>query len=147
LIYNGNDTLANGLVISPDSAYLGYAYPFSYYYTDNNGCSNTASEYVLFEQCTDTVLAVKNIAGNAVSLTFYPNPASDLINVKADGLTSGSYTLSLNNTDGQVVSIQRINVTGNILDTRMNMQNISAGIYFLSLSSETVRETIKVVKY
>ena len=148
LVFDGYDTLTNGSLFNPNIGYLGYNY-FNYSYTDSNGCSNIASQNMFLEDsCIDTAaLSIKNIAGNTGSLSVYPNPASDLINIKADGLTSGNYTLSLNNIDGQVVSILQINVTGNVLDTRMNMQNITAGIYFLNLSSERVRETIKVVKY
>jgi len=147
LLLDGFDTLTNGSLFYASTIPVG-SYSFSYYYADSNGCSNSATQYETIDSsCTDSALAVRNIAGNTVSFSVYPNPASDLINIKADGLTGGNHTLSLNNIDGQVVNMQQINVTGNILNTQLNIQNLPTGIYFLSLSSETVRETIKVVKY
>ena len=149
LVFNGYDTVLNGDIFYPYSGSLGSNY-FNYSYTDSNGCSNIASQNMFLEDsCIDTAVisAIKPIPGNTASFTVYPNPANDLVNIKAEGLTSGDYTLSLCSISGQVVSSQQINVTGNKVDTRMNMKDINAGIYFLSLSSESVRETIKVVKY
>lgn len=145
LVVNGYDTVANGSSFYPDSAYIGYN-SFSYYYADSHGCSNTASQYVLVDSCTDT-LGVRTLAGTAASFSIYPNPASDLLNIKADGLTDGNFTLSLNNIDGQEISTRQINVTGSLFTTQLNIQNLPVGIYFLTMSSETVKETMKVVKY
>ena len=68
---------------NPDTAYVDYFNQFTYTYTDSNGCSNSTNEYVVAEICND----VPVIRPDALLFTIYPNPASDLLNIKAEGLT------------------------------------------------------------
>ena len=99
--------------------------------------------------CSDTssvaILIVKdNIGINEVSqsnlYSVYPNPAQDLINVKADAkLLESVYTIY--DAIGKVVLIGKINSENAVIE----IGNLSGGIYLFSVG-ENQNQTFKVIK-
>ena len=73
------------------------------------------------------------------NVKVYPNPTSGIVNI--EGINSG--TLSISNMIGERVLFQDASVDdfGNI-----NLENLPAGLYMLTISSENKISTIKVVK-
>ena len=99
--------------------------------------------------CTDTsnvaVLTVNNNVGiNDVSqsnlFSVYPNPASTLINVKADASLVGS-VYSIYDNVGKVVLSGKINS----VNASIALGNLSRGIYLFSIGGN-MKQTIKVIK-
>lgn len=75
------------------------------------------------------------------SVSIYPNPASDFINVNITGVDSRGTMASLINTAGQVVLNKNLQNGSNQLD----VSKFAAGIYHLILVSNTGTENIKVL--
>ena len=99
--------------------------------------------------CTDTsnvaVLTVNNNVGiNDVSqsnlFSVYPNPASTLINVKADASLVGS-VYSIYDNVGKVVLSGKINS----VNASIALGNLSRGIYLFSIGGN-MKQTFKVIK-
>ena len=98
--------------------------------TDINGCSNTDEINVEVTVCT-------GITQNKTtySLDVYPNPASQYLNITANNI--------------QIKNIKILNVTGKVIfkaqsNTRIDISNLSNGIYFLKIE---LNQEIKLVKF
>ncbi len=76
--------------------------------------------------------------GNSSKVKLYPNPVSDELTINMD---NGRYsTMSITNTIGQVMMTQSLNT----LLTKVNVQALPGGIYFLTLRGES---GVKVMKF
>lgn len=95
--------------------------------------------------CTSDYTAITvNLTANTdqfgiKSLTVYPNPASDVLNITAnENITH----LVLNNLLGQKVMEQKANGT----NAQLNVSNLAAGTYLLQVSAGSKSGTVKIVK-
>lgn len=95
-----------------------------YSYVDSNGCTNIDNHVIQVESCTK----VENI--NPELISFYPNPANDLIHVQyqKDGLSNGT----IYNMSGEIV--HTFKVSG---PTAVNTSELPAGIYQLVITNNT----------
>ena len=73
-----------------------------------------------------------------MTLNLYPNPATNLLNIRIDGAESEA-VLRLFDPTGHVMLQQRF-----MNDTQLNLDNLSAGCYFVQC---TTREGVKVAKF
>ncbi len=77
------------------------------------------------------------------NISIYPNPAQDYFTITSNALASAKM-------DVYSVSNERMNVSYNTIDTnttRVNIENLSAGIYFVRIQRAERIETIKFVKF
>jgi hypothetical protein len=77
------------------------------------------------------------------NISIYPNPAQDYFTITSNALASAKM-------DVYSVSNERMNVSYNTIDTnttRVNIENLSAGIYFVRIQRTERLETIKFVKF
>jgi hypothetical protein len=104
--------------------------------TDANGCTATAS-YTL----TGTV-AVFNTSG-ATLVTVYPNPNNGIFTVAFENAVNGSYSFKVTNMLGQVVSTERMTLSGNA-SANFDLSNLDKGVYFLTVGNNQDERTFKV---
>ncbi|MDO8998615.1 MAG: M43 family zinc metalloprotease [Bacteroidota bacterium] len=76
------------------------------------------------------------------SISVYPNPSSEILNVEFEMLDDKNVKIQLLNALGQVL----INDTPVIQHSAFNIQHLTSGIYFLKLSSDKGTKVIKVIK-
>ena len=74
------------------------------------------------------------------SFSIFPNPASSVVNIKADATLLGK-TYSIYDLAGKVVLRGKLNAE----NTSIEVQNLSGGIYLFSLG-EKIKQTFKVTK-
>ncbi len=103
--------------------------------------TNTGSRVV--EQDLDGKKAFSKVvvlqSGTKSSLVIYPNPAKDKLYI--DGLTN--YTaLKITDAGGRIMLQQNISTRLKHIDTRL----LNAGVYLLTVSSDTETQTIKFIK-
>lgn len=77
------------------------------------------------------------IAENSTSLSIYPNPATTVLNVEAEGFS----TIEMVNVLGQVV--YSANATSNM---QINVSNLDNGVYFVRLNGANGTATQKFIK-
>ncbi|REJ80950.1 MAG: T9SS C-terminal target domain-containing protein [Bacteroidetes bacterium] len=79
---------------------------------------------------------------NRTEVRVFPNPSNQ--SFKLISTLSGKYHLSLFSPEGELI----LETSGVLNDHEINVQTLSAGIYFIRLRSENLREqTIRFVKY
>ena len=78
-----------------------------------------------------------------VNFTVYPNPATDLLNINISNANFKNLNVSINTVSGQ--QIMNTNMSGN--NTKINIESLSSGVYFVNISNENgLNKTVKFVK-
>jgi hypothetical protein len=76
-------------------------------------------------------------------ITIYPNPSSDILNIKSDLLDINQLTYEISNIQGQIIApLEPINKDGKI-----NIANLSSGVFILKLytkDNDFVKKFIKI---
>jgi len=79
-----------------------------------------------------------------VNVTVYPNPASDVLNIKFEVPLDGAVDLYLLTQQGSLVLTDFIEAT--TVEKQVNMQGFPAGVYFIRLVKGKLSNVYKVVK-
>lgn len=90
------------------------------------------------------ITTVEDNLEDAVKVTVYPNPASEIVNIAFDNPVEGEIKLFLINAQGALVKTDVIEAT--TIEKQLNLQDLPAGIYYLRLSKGAVSNVYKVVK-
>jgi hypothetical protein len=96
-----------------------------------------------FQQKIVISVGVENIP-DPVSITIYPNPAGESLNIKFDFPTDGEITFFLINIKGGMVKTGKIEAA--TVNKEINMQDLPSGIYYLRLTKGNLVNVYKVVK-
>ena len=129
-IYSG--TGVSGGDFDPATAGLG-THTITYEYTDGNGCTNTATQDIVVDEC----LSVDEVL--QAGLLIYPNPTENIIYVELDG----EFNYSVQDARGRLIT----NGDGND-KASISLQDVETGVYFINITdkaNDTV-STTRVVK-
>ena len=77
---------------------------------------------------------------NDTSFTIYPNPAKDLINLKSNSIIN-SYKIY--DIKGSLILEKENSNTNNLV---VSLNSIKSGLYFIEITSEDYKETVKFIK-
>lgn len=77
---------------------------------------------------------------NATQFKVYPNPASSVVTISS--ANTDSYKLSVTDISGKVVMTKSLNGIENTLD----ISSLSNGAYFFELSSDNIKDVVKILK-
>ncbi len=81
----------------------------------------------------------------SAEITVYPNPVTNYVNIKVDGLTSGTLKLEILDVHGRLRA-QHDNITNEHIVT-INADNLNSGVYMLRfLSGEKTVKTVRLMK-
>ncbi|MBL4733879.1 MAG: T9SS type A sorting domain-containing protein, partial [Flavobacteriales bacterium] len=119
-----------GNVFDPNLPGLG-TFTITYTYTDGNGCTNSTSQDVTVNNCTD----IEIIKGVDV-LKIYPNPSTDWFTLevnmqKTDILSIGLYSTN----DQQMYSKEIDGVTGNYKQ-QIDLGGYAKGVYYIKIVTD-----------
>lgn len=103
----------------------------------NGVCVAEQSTSITVDNCTD----ISTFTKNDLSLIVFPNPFTDALFIKADGLNAAK--IIIHNTLGKVVfdSINEI-----ALNESINTSNFEKGVYFVSIVTSDNTKSLKLIK-
>jgi PKD repeat protein len=108
----------------------------------NGTCSDTVTRSIN----TETLLGI-NALTDLPSLAVYPNPAKDEVTLGINASKpSTDCQLSINNVLGQSVYSKAVDLASGPNTVGLNVSNLTAGIYFISLQNGKDQVTTKFVK-
>ena len=110
--------------------------------------SDTTSYNVNYLLETDCDVAVKEINPLLSSFVVYPNPVHDVVSLRFQPLTSGEYSVSLYNMQGQRMQHRIQSATANEM-TDLQFEELNTyppGLYFVVVEKDGQRVTKKIVK-
>jgi len=79
-----------------------------------------------------------------INVTVYPNPASDIVNIRFESPVEGEITITLFDSQGRLFKTDVIESA--MIEKQINLQDIPAGIYYLRLTKGKLVNVYKVVK-
>jgi hypothetical protein len=80
-----------------------------------------------------------NDSFDSKSLSFYPNPTSDILNISYSNTIT---KVRVTNSIGQEIMVKNPNQN----ELQIDLSNVAAGVYLLEVTADTVSKIIKVVK-
>lgn len=108
--------------------------------TTAQGCVKSASSTITFEDCTG-VNELSGISG----LRLFPNPTSGIVNLELLARNSTDLQIKIVNTQGNKVFEAAYNNIVGQFETRLNLNNLSDGVYFVMIESDGNVTTLKMV--
>lgn len=91
----------------------------------------------------NALVGISEVA-DAVEMTVYPNPASDLVNVKFDA-KGGNYTVTATDMAGVAISTLNVENASGAQLVSLPVSALSAGVYFITVSHNGVSSTERIV--
>lgn len=132
-VYSGTGVI--GTSFNPAVAGAG-TFTINYNYTDANTCSASASQSVDVSLCTGTL----ELSNESVSI--YPNPASNMINVKMNTILINNATLELYDATGKLITQQKV-----VNDySSLNLNGLANGIYTVRIITDNEQIIKRIVK-
>ena len=81
------------------------------------------------------------------SVEVYPNPFVNTVGVKFVSASNETANVEITDMQGRVISTEKVKVSaGNFYHQMVSVENISNGVYFVSVTINGVKQTTKVVK-
>lgn len=121
---------------------------------DRNGSHDVATTFDHYYSCftvtqsqfTNAIIIGVNEQNNTFgTVSAYPNPANDLLNVNVDMKNNDNATITLFNTVGQSVLVENRQLrAGNNL-VQLNTSALASGVYYLNVTSGNSSSVSKVV--
>lgn len=156
-IYNTNTKEVTGSITTPNLASFDYDYVNEIFYGTSANYSGNGKLYTIAKDGTQTELAEVGISAEAMALDFrstanikeetitskskvYPNPFKDEVTVKT---TEKNTNITICNMNGQVVYSNKSNSKIN----KINLSNLSAGVYILSIHTKSNVVVKRIVKH
>lgn len=94
-----------------------------------------------------TNYGVNELNVNELSYDLFPNPTSDIVNLRFYQDNIGKANILLFNTLGQIVYSEDVIVSENLSEHVIEMENIQKGLYFLKITNaDGLSKTVKIVK-
>ena len=99
--------------------------------------------YIFTKELVGTVGLEEELSQKTI-LNVYPNPAKDVVNVIFNANTNTNQ-ISIIDITGKEVVKQQLNLGIGLNKTTVSLNNLNAGVYFLSIISENKIETQKLI--
>jgi hypothetical protein len=80
----------------------------------------------------------------AVNVKVFPNPASDILNIRFETPVENEVILTILDSQGKLIKTDVIEVT--LTEKQINLQDLAGGIYYLKLTKGKLVNVYKVVK-
>jgi hypothetical protein len=94
-----------------------------------------------------TNYSVNELSANVLNYDIFPNPATDVVNMRFYQDNIGKANILLFNTLGQMVYSEEIFVSESLSEHAINVENLQKGFYFLKITNaDGLTKTMKFVK-
>ncbi len=89
----------------------------------------------------NTVVSINENKKETSLFSVYPNPANEMLNLHLITEALEATEIIISNTFGDVILKQTVSIQ----NLKLNIQNLSSGLYFVTLSNKELQETQKIV--
>ena len=83
----------------------------------------------------DRIVGIQEELANSSNFTVYPNPSNGSFRLIMNNKQDADYTLKLRDAQGKLIIEEQLNVNGNFVKD-YNFEDLSRGVYFLSVQSD-----------
>ena len=111
--------------------------------TNATSADMTFDNYVAKASNTDTLLNTSLIEASQNSISIYPNPANDVINV---AVTNSNGIVSIEKATITDINGRTIKNVASVTNNQINVSDLNSGIYFLTIETAEGNTTKKFIK-
>ncbi|MFA5541022.1 MAG: T9SS type A sorting domain-containing protein, partial [Bacteroidales bacterium] len=104
-----------------------------------NGCSHTSQKTII-----PTWIGIEEVENNDISVSIYPNPASNFANIKAEGVNGNAKIIIYNEIGKQIQSINASSVNG-VIEKQIDTKKYEKGVYLVKIISEGIETSQKLI--
>ncbi|MFV0501763.1 MAG: T9SS type A sorting domain-containing protein [Bacteroidales bacterium] len=104
-----------------------------------NGCSHTSQKTII-----PTWIGIEEVENNDISVSIYPNPASNFANIKAEGVNGNAKIIIFNEIGKQIQSINASSVNG-VIEKQIDTKKYEKGVYLVKIISEGIETSQKLI--
>lgn len=79
------------------------------------------------------------------AFSVYPNPATDVANVEIVSPVMTTATINVTNIMGQLIFTQAVDVTAGSNTVTLGLENVQAGVYFVSVEAQNFNQSQKLI--
>ena len=140
--WNGNPldvSFNNSNIANPIATVTGTYTTIYLTVTDSMGC--VARDTVVIDTTCGRTLSVKN-ENNPIEFSIYPNPATDIINLKFKNLNSENLNYSILDISGKVIENEQLGIDKRTIDVSI----LAKGCYILLLENE-LNQNFKPIRF
>lgn len=105
--------------------------------TNSFGCKTTS----IVTESVSPCIGIEEITETKSNISVYPNPASSLIHVELNALNNENTSIQITNSLGQIMFLQKTEAS----ETIINISNLSAGVYFVTVFEGKQTTTKKII--
>ncbi len=131
--FSGNG-VSSGM-FNPSNAQVGWNV-ITYSFTDNNGCTNTASDSIYVLDCT----GINNLFLNDNEIKIYPNPAKNMLTISSENFLPDEITIT--DISGKVLLLNKPNHK----KVELDITNFNAGNYIVKIKYKGLEKHYKLSK-
>jgi polyhydroxybutyrate depolymerase len=135
--FSGTGVTGNNF--NPSAAGIGN-HVITYSYTDNNNCSNTATEPIVVTTCIPTDITDQNTTS---PITLYPNPVNKQLWIETNNALGNSFLVKVFDVTGK---IQNVDVTYHGSKIELNTSNLPFGTFIVKLNNDQTETTLRFSK-
>lgn len=143
----GQTIVVQGFTNNTDVSYTNHTATYTapeagiYYFGIHNNSPIGATETFLFLDSLNLQTNLSNDSFLASNLSVYPNPASSVVKI-SNTLNAIVNTVEIADLNGRVVRTQNVNAT----EAEISINDLSAGVYMLKVTTDQGTATKKIVK-
>lgn len=137
------DISANIIVTGSVDTSAAGTYTLTYTVSDAWGNISSTTRTVVVKDTTILVNGLKSNEFATATINIFPNPASDVITINANGIKTFPVTVGVYDVIGREVYSKTI--TTNVINERMNIADLNNGVYFVKVSNTQGSKTIRFV--
>jgi len=104
--------------------------------TYNSSHSNTA---------TSVITGIQSSILNSNSISVYPNPANQVLNVRFNNIKAGTADMQIMDITGRMITETQSEVNPGSI-THLNIEGLSSGVYFVKVTSNGSSQVVKFIK-
>jgi hypothetical protein len=108
--------------------------------TQYTGCDVFGSDSIQVNICTAV-----NAATAESTISVFPNPAANEINLRVNGDSNGEIIISITDLPGQIVFMKKVNPAAGDINEKIDTSGLSDGVYFMNVEMEGRIFTVKMV--
>ena len=135
-VYGGTDVAAG--VFNPTAT---GTYVISYYFTDGNGCEDTASQNIVVTTCL-------GVSENEMADDFstYPNPTDGIFTIQFTQEVSESVSVRILNVEGKIIFEEKLHNFSGKYSKQFDLSQFGSGVYVVEVKRGTTLQT-QLVKH
>ena len=96
--------------------------------------------------CPTSILATQNVLLSNLNIKIAPNPTNGFVNISYNLENESNVNLKLTNIQGQIIVENNIANINGLQNNILDLSNQSAGLYFVSIATNSVTYTAKIIK-